>query len=194
MKKLEKFIKKEEKGSGSRRRRKPESVGQGSRYFDITRRIHDEKLHFAKGMNLRNFDISIAAPSASRKVRRIVEKRMCQAYHRLSHAKGRTESNRRRQDMRKAVSYQLKNLGQIDEVTQRSAGTHWKKAIDKVTGRLVLKPKQSYKTLEEALMVARDYCEHHSGEPLPMTAYKCVYCKKYHIGHGCSSAHSLATI
>ena len=57
--------------------------GQDVRFKKETEKIFKEKLKFKKGMLLRNFDIETEAPHDSKKVRRIVEKRMCQAYHRL---------------------------------------------------------------------------------------------------------------
>ena len=55
--------------------------GQGERFKGETRRLFDERLRFKDNMLLRNFDIETENPKDSRKVRRIVEKRMCQAYH-----------------------------------------------------------------------------------------------------------------
>ena len=57
--------------------------GQDVRFKKETEKIFKEKLKFKKGMLLRNFDIETEAPHDSKKVRRIVEKRMCQAYHRM---------------------------------------------------------------------------------------------------------------
>ena len=169
------------------------TLKQSERYRDTTRKIYGERLHFAGDMSLRNFDVNMAAASDSRKVRRIVEKRMCQAYYRQSHGHGRTDSNRDRHGMRRAVSYQLHNLGQIEEVAPRRAGSHWKPAIDCVTGQSVLKPKQSYDTMDEAVAMAKRYTERHPNESLPMVAYKCAHCNKYHIGHEYTIVHTLAT-
>lgn len=190
---LEKLIKKEEKKSADYVDIRFESICQSVLYRSATRRIYGEKLHFAGEMSLRNFDVNMAAHSDSRKVRRIVEKRMCQAYHRQNHLYMHSESNSLRHGMHRAVSYQLHNLGQIEKVTRRSAGSHWKQAIDCVTGQSVLKPKQSYSTIEEAEMVAQKYTKRHPNEELPMTAYKCAHCNKYHIGHEYTVVHSLST-
>lgn len=156
---------------------------QGSRYLDSTPTIYFEQLHFSKEETLRSFDITMSSPSASRKVRKIVEKRVCQAYHRQHHSHERSVSNCRRYRMRRAVSYQLHDLGQIDEVTLRRPGTHWKRSIDHATGQVILKPKQSYSTMEKAVMAAQKYNKRFPNEMLPMEAYKCVHCNKYHIGH-----------
>ena len=191
--KLEELNREEEKKAAVKINMEAESMGQSERYRDATRRIYSERLRFNDKVRLRNFDVNMATPSDSRKVRRIVEKRMCQAYHRQSRTSGHDDSNRRRHDMRRAVSYQLHNLGQIEEVTHRNVNSHWKPAVDCVTGKRVLKPKQAYNSLEDAEMAAQHYTKRHPREALPMVAYKCAYCNKYHIGHDHATAHSLAT-
>ena len=56
--------------------------GQDVRFRNETERIFSEKLRFKGGMLLRNFDVETESPYDSRKVRRIIEKRMSQAYYR----------------------------------------------------------------------------------------------------------------
>ena len=50
--------------------------GQDVRFRNETERIFSEKLRFKGGMLLRNFDVETESPYDSRKVRRIVEKRV----------------------------------------------------------------------------------------------------------------------
>ena len=57
--------------------------GQDVRFRYETERIFSERLRFKGGMLLRNFDVETESPYDSRKVRRIVEKRMSQAYYRM---------------------------------------------------------------------------------------------------------------
>lgn len=190
---IEKFHKEEEKESVDQINTKFVSRRQSSRHLDSTPKIYFEQLHFSKEETLRSFDITISSPSASRKVRRIVEKRVCQAYHRQHHSHERSVSNCRRYCMKRAVSYQLHDLGQIDEVTHRRTGTHWKRSIDSITGQVVLKPKQNYSTMEKAVMAAQKYNKRFPNEKLPMEAYKCVHCNKYHIGHNYAIACRFTT-
>ena len=58
--------------------------GQGFRFKGQTQRLFEERLHFKGEMLLRNFDVETESARDSRIVRRIVEKRMCQAYHRMN--------------------------------------------------------------------------------------------------------------
>ena len=76
--------------------------GQGFRFKGQTQRLFEERLHFKGEMLLRNFDVETESAHDSRIVRRIVEKRMCQAYHRMN--KGTCE-NKDRYWKRRAISY-----------------------------------------------------------------------------------------
>lgn len=69
--------------------------GQGERFKGETMRLFDERIRFKGNMLLRNFDIETETPRDSRKVRRIVEKRMCQAYHRRNKRIDYDDSQRR---------------------------------------------------------------------------------------------------
>ena len=107
--------------------------GQGFRFKGQTQRLFEERLHFKGEMLLRNFDIETESAHDSRIVRRIVEKRMCQAYHRMN--KGMCDaalSNKDRYWKRRAISFQLYNIGQVDDIhsTSRGESTHWKKMYD----------------------------------------------------------------
>ena len=86
-------------------RRKNKTFGQSERYDSITRELFREKLHCNGDTWLRNFDVSTETGDISRKVRRIVEKRMCQHYHQQHKHWFREENNRARHNMKRAVSY-----------------------------------------------------------------------------------------
>ena len=105
--------------------------GQGERFKGETKRLFDERLRFKGNMFLRNFDIETENPKDSRKVRRIVEKRMCQAYHRRNKRMDYDDSQRRHEHywMKRATSFQLYNIGQMENVglVCRGNSTHWKK-------------------------------------------------------------------
>lgn len=58
--------------------------GQRVRFKGQTYKLFDEKLKFKEGKLLRNFDIEIETAKDSKKVRRIVEKRMSQAYYKMN--------------------------------------------------------------------------------------------------------------
>ena len=159
--------------------------GQRQRYEAVTKRLYSEKLKFKGDKCLREADVTLMEGKDARKVRRIVEKRMCQEYHR--HHKGQSEyrgSGRTRHEMDRAVSYELYNLGQLDGYTnKRESGTHWKKVIDYSTGEYVMKKKVEYDTLEEALLNIELYRYAHPDDHRPMNAYYCEHCHHYHIGH-----------
>ena len=54
--------------------------------------------------------------------------------------------------MKRATSFQLHNLGQVENVygVSRTTSTHWKRSYDPITGEVVFKKKMAYSTLEEA--------------------------------------------
>lgn len=57
-------------------------LGQRQRYEAISKRHYSEKLRFKANKSLRRADVTLMEGRDSRKVRRIVEKKMCQEYHR----------------------------------------------------------------------------------------------------------------
>ena len=164
--------------------KKINSVGQSKRFVSTTKKLYNEKLRFKDGEYLKDIDISIEDASTSRKVRRIVEKRMCQAYHR-QHKNLESESGRDRHYMKRATSFQLHNLGQIECSTgfSRSNSTHWKKVYDPISGEFVFKKKMEYSSFEEANMAAQEFMRRHPEDRRPVSAYKCAFCGKWHIGH-----------
>lgn len=160
--------------------------GQGFRFKGQTQRLFEERLHFKGEMLLRNFDVETESAHDSRIVRRIVEKRMCQAYHRMN--KGTcdaTLSNKDRYWKRRAISYQLYNIGQVDDIhsTSRGKSTHWKKMYDPQTGKMVFKKKMSYPNKDAALEAIKLWKMEHIEDTKEMAAYKCSHCHKWHIGH-----------
>lgn len=161
--------------------------GQGERFKGETKRLFDEHLRFKNNMLLRNFDIETENPKDSRKVRRIVEKRMCQAYHRRNKRMEYDDSQRRNEHywMSRATSFQLYNIGQMENVGSVSRGysTHWKKEYDEQTGQVVFKKKMAYSSEEEANQAVMEWKRNHPEDKREVTAYKCAICKKWHIGH-----------
>lgn len=159
--------------------------GQESRFKGETKRIFEERLRFKEGMLLRNFDIETECKSDSRKVRRIIEKRMCQAYHRKHKRSLDENTNRERYWMKRATAYQLYNIGQVENIKYVSRGysTHWKRMFDPQTGEIVFKKKMAYSTKEEALAAIIKWEKENPNDIQKMHAYQCAICKKWHIGH-----------
>lgn len=160
------------------------SVGQSERYKSETKKLYAEKLRFKDGKALKNIDVLMEDGATSRMVRRIVEKRMCQAYHR-QHIPSPRKDGYDRHCMKRAISFQLHNLGHIKYKAglSRSESTHWKKKYDPISGEVVFKKKIAYSSYEEADEAARKYMSKHPKEAVPVTAYKCAFCGKWHIGH-----------
>ena len=153
-------------------------------YSDITKKLFYEQLDFLDGKCLKNVDISLEKGKVTRKTRRIVEKRMCQTWNRQFKGSSRKEDgNFKRHSMIRATSYQLYNMGLVENDLERSACTHWKVAFDFTTQQYVLKKKCQYDTLDEAqaaIMVRRTTTSENHGE---LDAYQCRHCGHYHIGH-----------
>jgi hypothetical protein len=168
---------------GSRRIKKE---GQEFRFRGQTKKIFEEKLKFKGGMLLRNFDIETETAVESRKVRRIVEKRMCQAYHRMNKKSSTEEKdNSDRYWESRATSFQLYNIGQVENVRGKSRGdsTHWKRMYDPLTGNVVFKKKMAYPSREAAEEALRFWEISHPEDRRKMHAYQCSVCHKWHIGH-----------
>ena len=168
--------------SKSKRRK---TFGQQERYEYVTKAIFNEKLRCKDDVWLRNVDITTEEPWLARKVRRIVEKRMCQTYHKQHKEYFREESNRTRHNMKRAVSYELYILGQVEDIEKRNRGalSHWKKRYDPITGKRVFKKKVGYNTIEEAKIAAQRLVKDCPDCHKAVCVYKCPHCNKYHIGH-----------
>lgn len=163
--------------------------GQDARFRNETERIFSEKLRFKGGMLLRNFDIETESPYDSRKVRRIVEKRMSQAYYRMRRkARSMNPSNKDRYWEHRAIAFQLYNIGQVENMkdNSRELSTHWKEVFDLYTKDVVLKKKMAYTTEQEAIDAIAQWKINHPLDKVEMEAYKCCSCNKWHIGHNYS--------
>lgn len=158
--------------------------GQAKRFSSITKKLYNEKLRFMNGENLRNIDISMEDGCTTRKVRRIVEKKMSQAYYQQNKRLD-NEGCHDKHYLKRATSFQLHNLGYVDYTygTCRTSGTHWKPDYDPILGRVVYKKKLGYSSYDEAYEASREYMFRHPHEYRPISAYKCDYCNKWHIGH-----------
>lgn len=73
-----------------------------------TKRISEEKLNFKNGISLGEVDIFIDGGKTRNKVRRIIEKRVCQDYYRQFNRK--TPDNMNRYRTRHHVSNHFKNI------------------------------------------------------------------------------------
>lgn len=160
--------------------------GQRKRFKHETLRIFEEKLRFKNDMPIRNFDIEVESARDSRLVRRIIEKRMCQAYHKMNKHEEK-ESNNSRYWKHRATAFQLYNIGQVEHLQNVSRGksTHWKRDFDPFTGEIVFKKKMAYSTKIEALDAIKIWENvNHPEDKGKMHAYECKICHKWHIGHG----------
>lgn len=159
--------------------------GQQIRFKGQTSKLFRTRLKFKDGMLLRNFDIETECAKDSRIVRRIVEKRMFQAYHKMHKNELHRETNNDRYWSKRATSFQLYNIGQVEHVRFQSRGmsTHWKRMFDSQTGETVFKKKTAYKNKEDAMRAIANWEKLHPHETRKMRAYKCAYCKYWHIGH-----------
>lgn len=167
--------------------------GQSFRFKGQTQQLFEERLHFKGEMLLRNFDVETESAHDSRIVRRIVEKRMCQAYHRMN--KGTRDdalSNKDRYWKRRAISFQLYNIGQVEDIHSTSRGelTHWKKMFDPQTGKMVFKKKMSYPNKDAVLEAIKLWKIEHVEDSKEMAAYQCSHCHKWHIGHYTNNIHN----
>ena len=96
---------------------------------------------------------------------------MCQAYFRHL--------------MSRATSFQLFNIGQIDDIKyqKREHSSHWKKKYDPVTGKIVFKKKVGYDSYNEAVMAVKKVKKDQPWDKVNWGIYVCPKCGKYHIGH-----------
>lgn len=168
-------------------RHKKQLPGQRVRFKEQTDKLFDERLRFMDGRLLRNFDIEIETARDSKKVRRIVEKRMSQAYYKMNCKKesGNRKDRNHRYWMKRATAFQLYNIGQVEHVKNVSRGisTHWKRMFDPITGDIVFKKKMSYNTYEEALNAINIWYRNRPEDKGNLQAYVCTICGKWHIGH-----------
>ena len=161
------------------------TFGQQERYEHATKAIFNERLKCKDGTWLRNIDITTEEPRLVKKVRRIIEMRMCQTYHKQHKEVFHNHGNQSRHNMKRAVSYELFIIGQVENVEKKSRGnyTHWKRKYDPNTGQVVFKKKVGYHTLEEAKESAIRLVNETPWCHKVVNVYKCPHCNMYHIGH-----------
>lgn len=164
--------------------KRKKTFGQQERYEHVTKAIFKEKLRCKDGTWLRNIDITTEESWLVKKVRRIVE-RMCQTYHKQHKEVFHEHGNQSRHNMKRAVSYELYVMGQVENVEKQSRGnsTHWKRKYDPNTGKIVFKKKFGYHTIEEAKKYAIKLVKDKPWCQKAVNVYKCSHCNMYHIGH-----------
>lgn len=156
--------------------------GMTEKYRPLTKRLAREKIRKI-GREVTFTDWHTDDKETTKLVRRIVEKRAAQAVHKNSSKRAR-ETNRYRQSVRRATSFSLYNKRYTEYDAQlRAPGTHWKVVRQNCKSKKVLAAKFSYNTHEEAIEACNRYVMNHPNNPRSVSAYKCDYCGKWHIGH-----------
>lgn len=156
--------------------------GMTEKYRPLTKRLAKEQIRKI-GKVVTFTDWHTDDKETTKLVRRIVEKRAAQAVHKNTRKRDR-ETNRFRQSVRRATSFSLYSKRYTEYDTQlRTPGTHWKVVRQNCKGKKVLAAKFSYNTYEEAVEACNRYMMNHPNDPRPISAYKCDYCGKWHIGH-----------
>lgn len=154
--------------------------GMTERYRPLSRRLAKEKIRKI-GKEVIFTDSKTDDRETTRLVRRIVEKRAAQTVHKKAGKVDRM-TNRFRQSVRRATSFSLYNTQFAEyDVQLRATGTHWK--VRRRKGKKILYAKFSYNTYEEAVEASRRFEQNHPDDPRPISAYRCDYCGKWHIGH-----------
>ena len=145
--------------------KREKTFGQQERYEHVTKAIFNEKLKGKDGMWLRNVDITTEEPWLARKVRRIIEKRMCQTYHKqhkeFFHERGYLLSV-------EANLKQGKNT-----ITIMNSG-----ALNSYIDNITIEP-ADYEAEKFAIKLVHDRPWCHKS----VNVYKCSHCNMYHIGH-----------
>ena len=156
--------------------------GMTEKFRPLTKRLAKEKIRKI-GREVTFTDWHTDDKETTKLVRRIVEKRAAQAVHKNIRQRDK-ETNRYRQSIRRATSFSLYNTRYAEYDAQlRAHGTHWKVIRQNCKGKKMLKAKFSYNSYEEAVEACNRYVLNHPDDPRPMSAYKCEYCGKWHIGH-----------
>lgn len=156
--------------------------GMTEKYRPLTKRLAKEQIRKI-GKVVTFTDWHTDDKGTTKLVRRIVEKRAAQAVHKNTRKRDR-ETNRFRQSVRRATSFSLYSKRYTEYDAQlRAPGTHWKVVRQNCKGKKVLAAKFSYNTYEEAVEACNRYMMNHPNDPRPISAYKCDYCGKWHIGH-----------
>lgn len=156
--------------------------GMTEKYRPLSKRLAKEKIRKI-GREVIYTDYHTDDSETTRLVRRIVEKRAAQEAHKNA-GKHDRETNRYRHSMQRAISFNLYNKRYTEyDAELRAPGTHWKVGTHNSKGKKVLVAKFSYNSYEEALEACAHCMTAHPEDPRPMSAYKCDYCDKWHIGH-----------
>lgn len=156
--------------------------GMTERYRPLAKRLAKEKIRKI-GREVIYTDRHTDNAKTTRLVRRIVEKRAAQEAHNNA-GKHDRETNRYRHSIHRAVSFNLYNKRYVEyDAELRAPGTHWKVQTHNSKGKKVLVAKFSYNTYEEAVEACSRYMIAHTEDSRPISAYKCDYCGKWHIGH-----------
>lgn len=156
--------------------------GMTERYRPLTKRLAKEKIRKI-GREVIYTDRHTDNAETTKLVRRIVEKRAAQEAHKNA-GKHDRETNRYRHSIQRAVSFNLYNKKYAEyDAELRAPGTHWKVQTHNSKGKKVLVAKFSYNIYEEAVEACTRYMMAHPKDPRPVSAYKCDYCGKWHIGH-----------
>lgn len=171
-------------------RKRMADQGMTERYAPLSRRLSLEKI---RRINKEIMYADMEDAGTSRLVRRIVEKRAAQTVHHSmsSHDKS---TNRYRQSVRRATSFSLYHRTFAEYDAQlRAPGTHWK-VVKQKNGKRVLRSKTAYDNYEEAMEACAQYMLCNPDDIYSMTAYKCEYCGKWHIGHDRSQIKAAETV
>lgn len=156
--------------------------GMTERYRPLSKRLAKEKIRKI-GREVIYTDCNTDDAETTRLVRRIVEKRAAQEAHKSANKHDR-KTNRYRHSIQRAVSFNLYNKRYTEyDAELRAPGTHWKVQTHNYKKRKMLVAKFSYITYEEAIEACTRYMKAHPEDSCPMSAYKCDYCGKWHIGH-----------
>lgn len=156
--------------------------GMTERYRPLSKRLAKEKIRKI-GREVIYTDRHTDDSKTTKLVRRIVEKRAAQEAHKNA-GKHDRETNRYRHSIQRAVSFNLYNKRYTEyDAGLRAPGTHWKVQTHNSKRKKVLVAKFSYNTYEEAVEACTRYMMAHPEDSCPMSAYKCDYCGKWHIGH-----------
>lgn len=152
------------------------------RYRTLINKIENIRL---KGTTTKlcDTDIETVDKHTARTVRRIVEKRAAQDVAR-SNKRGKEYGNAFRQTVRRATSFGLfASYREVVDSCHRDAYSHWSIITDKNNDTFIRKRKVGYNSEEEAMAACAEYMTAHPDNKMPMTAYLCPSCGKWHIGH-----------
>lgn len=157
--------------------------GMTERYKPLSKRLEREKIHRINKEAIYT-DTHTDSRSTTKLVRRFIEKRAAQDVHRNA-GKRDKDTNRYRQNVRRATSFMLYNITFTDYDTEKRVnGTHWRVIYYARSNKPKrLKAKHSYNTYEAAAEACTRYMTRHIDDSRRMSPYKCSHCGKWHIGH-----------